>query len=126
MTNIYILSFFNLDLGLYIHTREPSDFSNLTQVQFLNHDFRIEEDKFIKTIDNNSFVVLDDFTFDPTVPIKFAKNCFLQIVNRYLRHHNIHLCLVIHNLYHNHLATDILIAPHIFISYSNLGYYIIR
>jgi DNA replication protein DnaC len=113
------------DIGLYIQTQEPSDFSELTQVQMLTQEFCVEEEHF-KKINDNSLVVLDDFSFKPTQSKNYSKSCFLQIVNRYLRHHNIRLCLLIHNLYNNNLFTDILLAPHIFISYSNLGFDIIR
>jgi len=92
---------------------------------FLNREFNVQEEDF-KKIEDNSFVVLDDFSFKPTISKSYSKNCFLQVINRYLRHHNVCLCLVIHNLYNNNLFTDILLAPHIFLSYSNLGFYIIR
>jgi hypothetical protein len=121
---IFILDIF-LDISLYIQTREPSDFADLAHdVHFLKFDFTVDEHSF-STIPRKSLVILDDFSFLPKDKVK-AKNRFLTIINYYLRHHDITLILVIHNMYNNNLFTDILLAPHIFLSYSNLGYYIIR
>jgi len=70
-------------------------------------------------------VILDDYTF------KFAQNKqekmdFLKVINYTLRHRQIILILIIHNLYNNNLANEILLAPHLFLAYSNLGYSIMR
>lgn len=109
---------------MYIQTQDRDDFTSLTRVQFLNPEFTVHETEF-KSLPQGSFVVLDDFSF------KQAKKSdhkieFLKVINYILRHHKITLVLIIHNLYNNNLFTDILLAPHIFLSYSNLGYYIIR
>ncbi len=82
-----------------------------------------EED--FKSIPQGSLVVLDDFS------LKQSKTCdskieFLKVINYILRHHKITLILIIHNMYNNHLFTEILLSPHLFLAYSNLGYYIIR
>jgi len=72
---------------------------------------------------NDSIVILDDFSLQNT---KQNKTEFLKVINYYLRHHNITLFLVIHNIYSTGLMNEILIAPHVILAYSNLGYYILR
>lgn len=74
-------------------------------------------------IPSNSIVILDDYTFNPK---KQSKHEFLHIVNYYLRHNNITLIIVIHNLYSSGLFNEILLAPHLFLAYTNLGYYILK
>jgi hypothetical protein len=91
----------------------------------LSDNFSVQE-IFFKQLPSGAFVVLDDFSFNQAKNKAQDKLEFLKIVNYYLRHNKITLLLVIHNLYNNNLFTDILLAPHIFLSYSNLGYYIIR
>jgi len=118
------LSFF-ADIPVYVQTQEKSDFANLVNIQFLNSDFTVEENHF-QEINDHSFVILDDFSFKLQTSKTIAKADFLRVINYYLRHHNIKLCLIIHNLVNNHLYTEILLAPHIFLAYTNLGYYIIR
>lgn len=113
------------DISVYIQSQEQSDYTNLDNIQFLSSDFTVQESHF-KDLNDHSFVVLDDFSFKPSTSKNIAKTEFLRVVNYYLRHHNIKLCLVIHNLYNNQLFTEILLAPHIFLAYSNLGYYVIR
>ena len=54
---------------------------------------------------------------------KQAEINFLKVVNYILGHT---LILVIHNLFSNNLSNDILCAHHVFLSYSNLGYLIMR
>ncbi len=51
---------------------------------------------------------------------------FLKVINYTLRHKKISLILIVHNLFNTNLSSSILMAPHIFLSYSNLGYQIIR
>jgi hypothetical protein len=113
------------DIPVYIQTQEASDFVDLPNIQFLDSEFTVQENHF-KALHDHSFVVLDDFSFKPQSSKTVAKANFLRVINYYLRHHNIKLCLIIHNLFNNHLFTEILLAPHIFLSYSNLGYYVIR
>jgi len=84
----------------------------------------VQEDDFLN-IPSGSIVILDDYTF------KYAHNKqekmeFLKVVNYTLRHRQITLILMIHNLYNNNLANEILLAPHLILSYSNLGYTIMR
>jgi hypothetical protein len=57
---------------------------------------------------------------------KQAEINFLKVVNYILRHKTITLILVIHNLFSNNLSNDILCAHHVFLSYSNLWYLIMR
>jgi hypothetical protein len=111
----------HLEILVYVQTSEPSDFSeqNLT---FLEPSFIVDQNSF-ENISPNSLVILDDYHFDKR---KQTKSDFLKILNYNLRHHNICLFLVLHNLLHNNLYSDILYAPHIFISYSNMGYSIMR
>jgi hypothetical protein len=95
-----------------------------SKVTFLPSDFIVEETHF-SPLPENSLVVLDDFAFRQANN-KQAKLNFNRIVNYVLRHKKITLVLVIHNLFHNNLSTEILYAPHLFLSYSNIGYLIIR
>jgi hypothetical protein len=77
------------------------------------------------SITENSLGVLDDFSFK-LANNKQSKINFLKVVNYILRHKKITLILVIHNLFSNNLSNDILCAHHFFLSYSNLGYLIMR
>jgi hypothetical protein len=120
---MFFLIYLILGFTIYIQTREPNDYSNLNNVIYLETSFLINEENFNK-LPRNSCVVLDDFAFVHTN--KKTKNDFLKVINFNLRHHNITLFLVIHNLYNNNLSNEILLAPHIFLSYSNLGFNIIR
>lgn len=120
---MFLFSF--LDIPVYIQTQEPSDFVELSQIQMLKPDFNVDEPNF-QTIPDGSMVILDDFSFKSNKNKTSTKSDFLRVINYYLRHHRITLLLIIHNMYNNNLFTDILLAPHIFLSYSNLGYFIIR
>jgi len=118
------------DCPVYIQTKDESDFvdfksSNPAQLKYLNPDFIVTEDHF-KTLSNNSIVILDDFSFNKSTTIKQTKGDFLHVVNYYLRHNKITLFIIIHNLYSSGLLNEILLAPHIFLAYSNLGYYIMK
>lgn len=110
------------DIPVFVQTQEPSDFPD--SVTLLNADFCVKESLF-KSLPDGAVVILDDFSFKQAND-KQAKIEFLKVVNYYLRHHNITLMLIVHNLYNNNLLNDILLAPHIFLAYSNLGYYLIR
>lgn len=105
-----------------MQTREHADYTN--RVQFLTPEFCVDELNF-STLPNGSLVILDDFSFKKAND-KQAKADFLKIVNYYLRHHEITLILIVHNLYNNSLLNEILLAPHLFLSYSNLGYYLMK
>jgi hypothetical protein len=124
-TSLLSYKIFFSDTPVYIQSREPSDFSDINNIQYLSDNFSVQE-SFFKQLPSGAFVVLDDFSFNQAKNKAQDKLEFLKIVNYYLRHNKITLLLVIHNLYNNNLFTDILLAPHIFLSYSNLGYYIIR
>lgn len=113
--------FFFADKPIYVHTREPSDFDG-QDVTFLPPDFMVDE-TFFTALPDGAFVFLDDYK--PTTN-KQEKLAFLSVINYYLRHHKITLFLVVHNLHGNGLFTDILLAPHIFLAYSTLGYYVLR
>jgi len=112
------------DFSLFVQTNQPSDFDPNLNISFLPFDFQVNNNSF-KTIPANSIVVLDDFSF-PSVKRQENKIEFLKVINYSLRHNNITLILVVHNLYNTNMATEILLAPHIFLSYSNLGYTIMR
>lgn len=116
--------FFVSGISLFIQTAEPSDFDSISNKTFLDFDFSINEHCF-KDIPNNSIVILDDFSFKH-VADKQEKLAFLKVVNYVLRHHKITLFLIVHNLYNTSLSSSILMAPHLFLSYSNLGFQIIR
>jgi hypothetical protein len=107
-----------------VQTKDPSDFSEMNQINYLNSDFEINEKQF-SLLPDNSLVILDDFYFTH-INDKQTKVEFRGVVNYYLRHHNITLILIIHNLYSNNLLNDILLAPHLFVAYSNLGYFLVR
>ena len=109
---------------MYVQTAEPTDFENVSRISFLPANFYIDEENF-SAIPENSLVVLDDFSFK-LANNKQEKINFLKVVNYILRHKKITLILVIHNLFGNNLANDILCAHHVFLSYSNLGYLIMR
>jgi hypothetical protein len=111
-------------ISIYIQTAEPSDFENISRISLLPIDFIVDENNF-SSIPENSLVVLDDFAFK-LANSKQAKVNFLKVVNYTLRHKKITLILIIHNLFSNNLSNDILCAHHIFLSYSNLGYLIMR
>lgn len=85
----------------------------------------IVTEKHFENIPSSSLVILDDFSFNKT-EVKQTKSEFLHVVNYLLRHKNITLCLVIHNLYSSCLLNEILIAPHLFLAYSNLGFYVLK
>jgi hypothetical protein len=111
-------------ISVYIQTGEPTDFENISRISFLPANFTVDEENF-SSIPENSIVVLDDFAFK-LANNKQVKVNFLRVVNYILRHKKITLILVIHNLFSNNLSNDILCAHHVFLSYSNLGYLIMR
>jgi len=95
------------------------------RISFLAVDFVVDEEHF-NTFPENSLVVLDDFSFKVS-NIKLAKLNFLKVNNYVLRHKKITLVLIIHNLFNNNLFNEILYSSqHLFLSYSNLGYMIMR
>ena len=112
------------DISVFVQTGEPSDFKSISNIQYLSSDFVVHEDNFV-TIPKNSVVILDDFSFR-NANNKQSKLDFYKVVNYILRHHSITLILLIHNLYNTNLSTEILNATHIFLSYSNLGFQIMR
>ena len=120
---LYILQKKTLFLGIsvYIQSKAQQDFSSLDNISFLEPDFTITPDNF-KTIKSNSIVIFDDFSLNNQY--KQNKIDFLNVINYTLRHNNI--TLIIHNLYNVGLMNEILLAPHIILAYSNLGYYIMR
>ena len=121
INNLYLCP---LGISVYVQTAGPSDFQNVSGISFLPANFTIDEDNF-SCITENSLVVLDDFSFK-LANNKQAKINFLKIVNYILRHKKLTLILVIHNLLSNNLSNDILSAHHVFLSYSNMGYLIMR
>lgn len=111
---------------MYIQTQEPDDYAQCNHnIQFLDSSFTVHENNFVE-LPRHSLVILDDFSFATHPKDKLTKVNFLRVINYVLRHSQITLVLVIHNLYSNNLFTDILLAPHLFLSYSNLGYMILR
>ena len=117
--------FFIPETPVFIHTRESSDFGELsTRIQSLPHEFSVDETSFA-VIPSGSYVFLDDFAFSRSNN-KNDKLSFNFVVNYFLRHHKVTLFLIIHNLTGHNLFTDILLAPHIFLAYSSLGYYALR
>jgi hypothetical protein len=84
----------------------------------------VHENNFLN-MPRKSVVILDDFTFR-TANNKQSKLDFYKVVNYILRHHSITLILMVHNLYNTNLSNDILNASHLFLSYSNIGFQIMR
>ena len=113
INNLYLCP---LGISVYVQTAGPSDFQNVSGISFLPANFTIDEDNF-SSITEHSLVVLDDFSFK-FVNKKQAKINFLKVVN--------YLILVIHNLFSNNLSNDILCAHHVFLTFTNLGYLIMR
>jgi len=109
---------------VFIQTREPRDFENLNRVHFLSDEFTVHENSF-RQFQARSFIVLDDFSFKKANN-KQEKADFMKVVNYNLRHQNITLVLIVHNMYNNNLTSEIMLAPHLFLAYSNLGYTIMR
>jgi hypothetical protein len=121
--NIYIYILLFSENTVCIQTKEENDYKNVShQVIFLDKEFTVKEEDFTK-LPSKTIVILDDYVFKNT---KETKAEFLHVVNYYLRHHNITLILVIHNMYSTGLLNEVLLAPHIIVSYTNLGYYIIK
>ena len=121
----FLHKFIFSDLSIFIQTAVPADFESLPNINYLDQEFGVNETSF-KKIPNNAIVILDDFSFKVNEKKIQAKLDFFRIVNYRLRHYNITLFLIIHNLYNNNLFNDILGAPHVFVSYTNLGFKIIR
>ena len=113
INNLYLCP---LGIFMYVQTAEQTDFQNVSGISFLPANFTIDEDNF-SSITEHSLVVLDDFSFK-FVNKKQAKINFLKVVN--------YLILVIHNLFSNNLSNDILCAHHVFLTFINLGYLIMR
>jgi len=117
------------DLKIYIKSRDREDFApeqfklvSKREIIYLDEQFTVNEESFEK-IPNNSLVILDDFSMQIN---KQSKTEFLKIVNFTLRHKNICLFCIVHNLYNIGLYNEILLAPHLFLAYTNLGYYIMK
>jgi len=122
---VVTLVYFILGVSVHVQTAEPSDFENVERISFLAVDFVVDEEHF-NTFPENSLVVLDDFSFKVS-NIKLAKLNFFKVNNYVLRHKKITLVLIIHNLFNNNLFNEILYSSqHLFLSYSNLGYMIMR
>jgi len=118
-----MLKFFS-DYLVFVQSHSPADYNTISNIHFLNSTFSVNKTNF-KSIPDNSVVILDDFSFSSNK--RFEKKIeFLEVINYILRHHNITLFLLVHNLYNTNLATEILLAPHIFLSYTNLGESILR
>lgn len=98
-----------------MQTADTSDFSDV-KVNLLDANFLVQEDNF-KQFLPNSLVILDDFQ----LRTKQSKLDFLRVINFTLRHNQITLFLIIHNLFGNYLFNDILFSPHLFLSCTNIG-----
>jgi hypothetical protein len=111
---------------VYLQSRDPAEFSDfIDRIQFLPHDFTLHETSY-KSLLSRAFIVLNDFSFQNTNRKQQGKAEFMKIINYYLRHNKITLIIIIHNMYNDNLFNDILLALHIFLSYSNLGYYLMK
>ena len=104
---------------IYVHSADPADFSNVS-VNMLESSFTVQEENFQK-FSPDSLVILDDFQ----LRTKQEKLDFLRVINVTLRHQKITLILIIHNLFGNNLFNDIMFAPHLFLSCSNIGFSIL-
>jgi hypothetical protein len=88
----------------------------------LEKEFTVDPTYF-QTIPSYSCIFLDDYVFDPRTQVITDFN---KVINYNLRHNNIILFLICHNLIRGHLHTEILNAPHLFFAYSNVGNSIMR
>jgi hypothetical protein len=120
---LYFLFLF-LGISIFVHTKDPEDFNDLPTIKYLEPSFKINDKEFAD-LPRNSFVIMDDFYFS-TVNNKQEKLNFLGVVNYTLRHNGITLLLIIHNVFNTNLSSDIFLAPHLFMAYSNLGYSLLR
>jgi hypothetical protein len=118
------LYFLFLGISIFVHTKDPEDFNDLPYIKYLEPSFKINDKEFAD-LPRNSFVIMDDFYFS-TVNNKQEKLNFLGVVNYTLRHNGITLLLIIHNVFNTNLSSDIFLAPHLFMAYSNLGYSLLR
>lgn len=112
-----------IDISTFVQSRDPEEYSDVKSVQYLPDEFTVCEEWF-KKIPPHSVVVLDDFSLRHTN--KMSKLNFLRVVNYNLRHFDITLFLLIHNLLNVGLFTEIMLSPHLIISYTNLGSFILR
>ena len=117
----YLNHFLLLAFSVFVQTDEKSDFVN-ERISFLEPSFMVDPQHF-NSFPSNSCVILDDYVYNNK---KQQKLEFLKVINFILRHKKIILFIICHNIVHNGLYTDILYAPHLFISYSNVGYSIMR
>jgi hypothetical protein len=115
--------YFISEKKIYVQTKENNDYSSFPNITFLDPSFIIDEASF-KLIQDGSIVILDDYAYENKN--KQSKIEFLKVINYKLRHSDIVLLIVIHNMYHNTLFTDIINAPHLLLSYSNIGYSVMR
>lgn len=118
------------EYSVYIQTKDEADFSDVLSsnnncITFLKPEFAVTEEHF-KHLPMHSVVILDDYSFNKSASKAQTKGDFLHVINYYLRHNKITLFLIIHNLYSSGLLNEILLAPHLFLAYSNLGYYIMK
>ena len=119
-----LINYFVPEISLFVQTGEPNDFKSIPNIQYLSSEFVVHENNFLN-MPRKSVVILDDFTFR-TANNKQSKLDFYKVVNYILRHHSITLILMVHNLYNTNLSNDILNASHLFLSYSNIGFQIMR
>ena len=101
-----VLQTFGIEIFKHTQLRSPASYS-------------------LSKIPSKSLIILDDFFFKEANN-RQSKLDFLKIKNYTLRHREITLILVIHNLFGTNLANDILLANHLFLAYSNLGEFIFR
>jgi hypothetical protein len=124
MFGVLDVLFLFLGISIFVQTKDPEDFNDLPYIKYLEPSFKINDKEFAD-LPRNSFVIMDDFYFS-TVNNKQEKLNFLGVVNYTLRHNGITLLLIIHNVFNTNLSSDIFLAPHLFMAYSNLGYSLLR
>ena len=118
-------------MAVFVHTRDRTDYQDVTSpsLTYLPAEFKITANDFkTASIPSNSVIIMDDFYFthQSLSRIKQDKTDFLHVVNYTLRHNQVTLFLIVHNLYNSNLATDMLLSTHLFVSYSNVGYSLVR
>jgi len=74
-----------LGIQIFVQTKDPSDFTEITRINYLNPEFKVNENQFT-SLPDHSLVILDDFYFANSKN-KQDKLEFLGVVNYYLRHH---------------------------------------
>lgn len=104
-----------------MRSRDDTDFNAVKhRIKLLEPGFLVNETYF-SDIPTNSVVILDDFFLE-----KNQKLDFLRVRDYHLRHRNITLLLLVHNIYNGNIQHELLGAPHILLAYTAMGEIVMR